>query len=1688
MKGLYTSEVLSLMIGLGDFYLYVNDKVKHEKKFTSLKRIYNDLIKTYVKQTENIDFYIQIFESFSGGCELNYKSYQFIKIFYFISGYYYSNIDENRRYQSTKYFIDLYEQLIQNVLPVQITQKEIQIIEAICIRIMFEYPLTEEFFNVDNKKKNNNRKKSLNLTELNFGSNKNLPQIVNNSMSIDNNFIINTNASMAINNAPQSPSHSQSAYIEYETFNSLFLKISVSSNLNDYIIKSIFLVIFECNNNKQIPQERKMKFILKTKEYSDFLDYNFIGLKFYNHFVYDQFIKIAQMYDNNKKILGSISYDLFLFLTCQVGNQFQKNKCDKCTLNHFISSKKICERIFRLGLTQSDTFVTTFKFNYEFLIKRILPYTRKSFLFDLIYQLIMIKEKKVFGEELLNRALKLIFEDDEKKTKYYYIDKFNLLQLLTKLAKINGKLDINIDDEGINNLFNEEMMRTKFNALSPNGCIKLLNPKKKIYMENIFDVMVSLSKKTKNLKYIHILEAKFNASKIDSTNKNYFYLSDKNYSQKAAINKLFSSYGNMEIPSFCILMLGKVVKKYYKAKTEEYKTLFKNFAINAFLGAKLIWTEQKEAKSSIKENKDSIEVIEYNKVRQFIDEGIKKKTLNEENLLNVMQSLFDNSKINIDKIIDESSITNNNDNSFCSCSSTKSQKSRCALNKRKKYNIFTKSQKFNISNLLEKDKNDIEEDKRNMTINEQGPNQDFTFINQNNNSIVNYSMINPSNPFSTEIQTSSKSTNIVKTKSINPNIFEITNINSNKQVVLFPKHTLLKRIFSIYFKDILFYSKDFVKMKNYFKYYIEKKNNNGIKQNVDIDNFPDYPTEIKNYTAFKMFYNGLFLRHDFDFFTNEFFKLTHSYYQEQAKEIALKNNRLFIKKSNDEMIEKFVLKIIEEDKFVKRFKCELITNKNVVFGEITITSSFIFFHTMDKEKFLNSISVEEKEEYLLCSYDTDYSKRKKMVIMFKKDISEIMNRRFLYQFQACEIFLLNGKSYFFNFFSEDKKIEFFDHFRVIQKTYSQLKVITDLKEDFRTKDYTRKWLAGKMSNLHYLLMVNKYASRSYNDTNQYPVLPWVTLRDGTLRNLQFSIAAQTEAQKMYLGEKYDMGVTAFPAHYNIHFSNSSFVIYYMVRVNPFTNGQITLQSGKFDAPNRQMHSLDECMMILDRSHDSRELIPQFFISEEFFYNYNCNFYGFRVNDKVVIHNLSGYKYNHPYEYIIHNLEILNSSQVRNSLNFFIDNIFGVGQIGKRDNYNTYDKYCYQELVNLREKIREYIDRNSDYSTIKEKIERKINKIISFGQTPFKLFEEKHKEYSDDNNSSKGDEYNEIGTIISTKAKAKKINLKSKIVFVKASNDYENHPVLYICTLNKSQYQIKFYSDKLKEGKGINKITIQQKIKLLEKIKIFNDEFKYGLKYNPQFILIDYNINLFIICRFKDCSFTLFTNTENCEPKRILTESYITTIMKLPEKMFMTGHHNGKIMEWELKGSSEKGSLYFPDEKVQFKRSLLAHDGPITGIYKEENLGLIITSGEDHMIYIRKYYDLEVLSAIDISNQSCFELKISSNFIYTLLYDEIVKKYTVKMYTMNGSEVHRGDYDYINNMEIDENGNVLVGYFKENVIKVFDATMQKVIKTIEIEEEKTERDAMFMSFVYKEELGGAICIFSNSDIVKVEINY
>lgn len=53
-------------------------------------------------------------------------------------------------------------------------------------------------------------------------------------------------------------------------------------------------------------------------------------------------------------------------------------------------------------------------------------------------------------------------------------------------------------------------------------------------------------------------------------------------------------------------------------------------------------------------------------------------------------------------------------------------------------------------------------------------------------------------------------------------------------------------------------------------------------------------------------------------------------------------------------------------------------------------------------------------------------------------------------------------------------------------------------KNFRTRNIyqeieqiSNEWCQGKYSNLHYLLLLNKYSGRSCLDPVNYPVMPWV---------------------------------------------------------------------------------------------------------------------------------------------------------------------------------------------------------------------------------------------------------------------------------------------------------------------------------------------------------------------------------------------------------------------------------------------------------------------------------------------------------------------------------------------------------------------------------------------------------------------
>ncbi|ETO22253.1 WD repeat and FYVE domain containing 3, partial [Reticulomyxa filosa] len=106
---------------------------------------------------------------------------------------------------------------------------------------------------------------------------------------------------------------------------------------------------------------------------------------------------------------------------------------------------------------------------------------------------------------------------------------------------------------------------------------------------------------------------------------------------------------------------------------------------------------------------------------------------------------------------------------------------------------------------------------------------------------------------------------------------------------------------------------------------------------------------------------------------------------------------------------------------------------------------------------------------------------------------------------------------------------------------------------------TKRWENGQLSNFAYLMFLNTLAGRSYNDITQYPVFPWI-LRDYDSDTLNLNnpvpMGAQTEPRASEFKERYetweDPTGKAPPWHYGSHYSCAAIVLYFLIRLEPFT--------------------------------------------------------------------------------------------------------------------------------------------------------------------------------------------------------------------------------------------------------------------------------------------------------------------------------------------------------------------------------------------------------------------------------------------------------------------------------------------------------------------------------------------------------
>lgn len=161
------------------------------------------------------------------------------------------------------------------------------------------------------------------------------------------------------------------------------------------------------------------------------------------------------------------------------------------------------------------------------------------------------------------------------------------------------------------------------------------------------------------------------------------------------------------------------------------------------------------------------------------------------------------------------------------------------------------------------------------------------------------------------------------------------------------------------------------------------------------------------------------------------------------------------------------------------------------------------------------------------------------------------------------------------------------------------------------------WRSGTIDNFDYLLALNSAGGRSLLDLSRYPVFPWV-LSDYENDQLDLSSALTADSldrescfkifrdltkpigalnkerlenfKARWKNMQEDMGHAFL---YGTHYSAPGYCLYYLVRTMP--EQMLCLQNGKYDAPDRLFHSIEQCFSsLLINPADLKESIPQFY--------------------------------------------------------------------------------------------------------------------------------------------------------------------------------------------------------------------------------------------------------------------------------------------------------------------------------------------------------------------------------------------------------------------------------------------------------------------------------------------------------------
>lgn len=370
------------------------------------------------------------------------------------------------------------------------------------------------------------------------------------------------------------------------------------------------------------------------------------------------------------------------------------------------------------------------------------------------------------------------------------------------------------------------------------------------------------------------------------------------------------------------------------------------------------------------------------------------------------------------------------------------------------------------------------------------------------------------------------------------------------------------------------------------------------------------------------------------------------------------------------------------------------------------------------------------------------------------DVAEICNvllRYYQLRFVAAEIFTTSRRVVFFNLMDQKTANKFHATLRRLKPPHMApmlgrrpSTIITRTLAPGSLLPLSEAWANREISNFDYLMRLNTIAGRTFNDLGQYPIFPWIladytsetlNLKDrNTFRDLLWPIGAQIETQRNMLKSKYNDLLQAYepeeevslpPFHYGTHYSVAGFVVWYLMRCEPYTSLHIQLQDGRIDRADRLFDSLGAAWKgCTTNPSDAKELVPELFFNPDVLVNVNDVDFGTTQSHRKINHIALPPWAKDPHDFIMKHREALESEYVSRHLHLWIDLVFGYkqrpphipgGSEAAVKACNVFFHLTYENAVDL-EKLKES---NPALYT------QYVCQITEFGQTPSQLFFKEH---------------------------------------------------------------------------------------------------------------------------------------------------------------------------------------------------------------------------------------------------------------------------------------------------------------------------------------------------------------------------